>query len=249
VITALRRAWTCLTVVALAVVCLVAGAAIRSAAQTPPPKHLEIALPGHHAGFTDAPKGHLLDATRLAPGRTARAVMGIHNTADGPAAVTLSMFGVTETDNCIDAGSCSHHGVRIQNQLVFAVDIAKTRTGRFTRAWTGPVSKLLDGAPLGPAFAADEVRWVRVSATLPASTGNGAQAERISFGLKISLDAGSLGESTQLLGGHSTDGVRIAGLAMTGTQFVLITVVAFGLLASGLALLLLTRRPRGVPAA
>ncbi|HKC28032.1 MAG TPA: hypothetical protein VKB75_08460, partial [Jatrophihabitans sp.] len=233
VMTVARRASTIVAALILAAVGVLAGASIRSLAYTPAASHMQIALPG--VGFTDHPDGSLLDMTRLAPGMTTSGVLGVRNGSGGPANLYLRMVDVKEVDGCPDGdANCSHGDIRIERVLSFTVEIADSRDGSYRPVWSGSASGLQDAVSVSSGLSNGQVRWVRLSATLPADAGNESQSETLHFGLQVALD-GVDGESIQVLGAHAHHrGSSVLGLSLTGARLRMITTVGVLLVAIGL---------------
>jgi hypothetical protein len=246
VITVVRRLWLTLLGFALVVVCLAAGAAVRSVAQAPPPHHLEIALPAAGEGFTDAPRHALLDTVRLAPGRGATGVMGVRNTSAGPAELALTMIAIGDDARCATGTACGADRRRMEQLVRFTIAMSRGQHGSYRPVWAGTSGQLARTVHLPGAVDAGAAHWLRLTARLPMNAGNDVQGQGFRFGLRVALDAGVLGTSTTVLGAHHRHGFRVAGLAVTGIRLGLLTMVAAALLLSGIVVTLMGRRRSNV---
>lgn len=238
-----RRLWLTLLTLALAAVCLIAGAAVRSAADTPAPSRLQVSMPGDHGNFSADPSGPLMDFHRLAPGGSITGVMGVRNLSNGLADLSLQMVDARVPDQCGSTGASCQSTQRFTELLRFSVSVADAENGSYDRIWSGSVDDLSAGVQIARALPNNHSKWLRLAAHFARNADDSLQRAELHFGLRIRLDAGLLGATTKTLGGaHRPEGIHVAGLAVTGTQLEWIMTVALGLLGAGGALTLLGRR-------
>jgi hypothetical protein len=220
---------------------------------------VEIALPAHQFGFSINPSGSLIDAPRIAPGFSSDGVMGVRNGSDAAADLSIAMVGVTSDENgCTHpeaAQGCAPGKGQLGAELVFALAVSGAQSATFDPVWTGSAADLQHGVHVANDIGSGAVRWVRLTVSLPMSSGNETQSDTFGFGLRVTLDgpgasasAGVAGVSTSRdgLGGHGGHEAASAGvdaLALTGVPGAMLVGAGLLLLVSG-ALLVIGFRSR-----
>jgi hypothetical protein len=235
---------------ALAVLCLLGAASSARAAHVARPK-VELSVAG--AAFSGEPNGPLMDTHALAPGVSISADLGVRSGFDGATAVSLQLVGVRNDDNgCtrpetrVDT-TCGRGQGDLEQALTMTVAAADARAGDYQQVWSGSAEQLAHITTIGLSVPKRADRWLRITATVPATVGNIVQSDTFGFGLRVTL-AGSGGSSSSGVAGAHTSrtpsGHGTQGLAATGFELVLFLIGAALLIASGTALLGGTRRRR-----
>jgi hypothetical protein len=283
----LRRATTVALAAATGLAVFLLGPASASAAGGVP---IDIG-----AGFTTNPSGPLLTVSKLIPGGSSSAVVGVRNLSNASADIDLQLInvhddehGCTKSEALVDH-TCDDPGLGegdMANALVFTIDEGDAKAGPFTQTWTGSAATLVAAATdISASIPATSDRWLQITVSLPFATGNETQTDTFGFGIQVDLtglgtvvvpaavggtsttsstattpsaphssisNAGS-GSSSQGVGGvsasnsggstgHSGQSAGGQGLASTGVNVVLLTLIGAVLIFCGFLLL---QRRRG----
>lgn len=227
---------------AAAVLCLGGGLVWAAAAGATRDGSVQVSLAG--AAFTERPTGPLFAADGLAPGGATTAVLGVRSNG---AAEELTVRLLPASGGGALAGA-----------VRFAVDVGDTATGPFRPVWRGGALALAGGVATGMRVGGGTDRWVRLTAAVPASSGNEIAGATLRFGLRVQLGgpgstgvsvggasgpAGAGGSGGGVSVGGSGNGVSGGGLSLdplgaTGVP-VLLLLVGAGLLGAAGGLLLL----------
>jgi hypothetical protein len=121
------------------------------------------------------------------------------------------------------------------DELVFDVAVGDSQDGPFTPTWSGHAAELENDVTVPGKVHESQPRWVRLSATLPYSSGNETQRDQFGFDLQVTLTAGSGAEAITVHKNPST--IDRLGLAVTGASIALLGVAALLLIVCGLILL------------
>lgn len=204
---------------------------------------VEIDLGG---GFTSDPRGTVLDTSRLAPGLTSSGTFGVRSGFAGTSDLQLKFVGVSAHNGCApihDAGQfCDQGSGDLENELVFDVAVGDARRGPYASTWSGHAADLEHGVVLHGSVQSTQPRWVRLSATLPASAGNETQNDRFAFALQVTLASSAGTDAITVTKDPST--IERIGLAATGASVALLSIAALLLVACGI-LALVAGRSRG----
>jgi hypothetical protein len=221
-----------------AVVCLVAGLVLPSPADAARNGVLQVALPG--GPFTSAPAGPLLDVDSLVPGGSTSQVLGVRSASTGAGELELRFLAVHDDDNgctspeAVVDTSCGTGGGELGTALRFALAVADAPDGTYVRTWSGTAAQLERGIDAHTVVTRGADRWVRLSATLPGSTGDEVQSDTFGFRLRVELAASQAFEAVTI--GPAGSGGSTSGggpLALTGTAGVLLLAGAVLLLLAG----------------
>jgi hypothetical protein len=224
---------------------LLFGAAVPAIAHAASGQRVEIDL---GSGFTTDPHGTVLDTSRLAPGSSVSGTLGVRSDFAGTSDLNLKFVDITAQNGCApaqlaDGEPCGQGSGQLDDQLVFNVDVGDSRDGAFTPAWSGHAAELEDGVSVPGEVQESQPRWVKLSATLPYSSGNETQNDRFGFGLQVTLTSASGAEAVTVKKNPSTPD-RI-GLAATGASIALLGVAALLLIGCGLIALMSGRSRPG----
>jgi hypothetical protein len=234
---ALRR-WAA-ALAAAALVCL--GGGLAWAATTTGDPALQVSVGG--AAFTDRPAGPLFAADNLAPGASTAAVLGVRSRGSAEPLTLRLLPGDS-------AGA-------LARAVTFTVEVGDTAAGPFRTVWRGSAAGLGAGVGTGALVGSRADRWIRLTAAVPASSGNEVAGAALHFGLRVQLSAvdgsgtggvsvggaegpaggSGTGGGVQAPGGSGTDGVSIGPISATGVPLALLLAGA-GLLGGAGALLL-----------
>jgi hypothetical protein len=149
------------------------------------------------AGFTTNPSGPLITITRMIPGGSSSAVVGVRNLSNASADIALQLInvhddehGCTKSEALVDT-TCGDPGLGegdLGADLVFTIDEGTSKAGPFTNTWTGSAATLVSAATdVAAAIPATSDRWLRITVTLPFATGNETQTDTFSFGIQVDL--------------------------------------------------------------
>jgi len=185
----LRRALTATLAVATGLAVFLLGPASASAASGVP---IDIG-----AGFTTNPSGPLITITKLIPGGSSSAVVGVRNLSNASADIALQLInvhddehGCTKSEALVDT-TCGDPGLDegdLGADLVFTIDEGAAKTGPFTNTWTGSAATLVSAATdISAAIPATSDRWLRITVSLPFATGNETQTDTFGFGIQVDL--------------------------------------------------------------
>ncbi|HEU5006135.1 MAG TPA: hypothetical protein VFT67_04130 [Jatrophihabitantaceae bacterium] len=185
----LRRALTAALAVATGLAVFLLGPASASAASSVP---IDIG-----AGFTTNPSGPLITITKLIPGGSSSAVVGVRNLSNASADIALQLtnvhddeHGCTKSEALVDT-TCDDPGPGegdLGADLVFTIDEGTAKTGPFTNTWTGSAATLVSAATdISAAIPATSDRWLRITVSLPFATGNETQTDTFGFGIQVDL--------------------------------------------------------------
>ena len=255
-----------------ACVALVAGILNPGAADAAT-SHVRIEVVGSGDGFTQNPTGPLVDTTGLVPGQSASGTMGVVSDFADPADFFIRLVDVVDDDNgCTPAErvvdpNCGSGPGDLAAALTFSVAVSISQNGTYVPTWTGNAAELTQGVPATRGVDAGVARWVRLTVSLPTSTGNAVQTDTYGFGVRVTAqtDSGSggvqigngngsgngsgSGTGTGVSGGGTASGSSHGplGLAFTGTQAAMLVGAGVLLVAGGILLVVsgsLRRRVR-----
>lgn len=218
----MRRArwWAALAAVA-AIVCLGGGLAWAAASPHAPSPPLQVSLAG--APFTSDPVGPLFVADGLAPGRSAVVVLGVR-VGSAPEVLSLQLLPTADDDALAPATR-------------FDLEVGAAPDGPFRSVWSGGTGSFAAGVRTGVSVGRGADRWVRLTATVPAASGNEVAGATLRFGLRVQVAAigGSGVEGVSVGGagqsGHGVEGVSAGPVSVTGAPLLLL--VTGGVLLGG----------------
>lgn len=252
---------TALLLALAALLCLIGGAWGAGTATADRNGKVELAVGGR--AFTAQPEGPLLDTAALAPGVRIRAVLGVRSRFHVRTGLSLRLVDVHDDDNgCPPAEArvdrtCGTGQGDLGRAVVLTVDAATSPAGPFRQVWQGAATGLGTATPVAVVVPAMGDRWLRITASVPATEGNAVQTDTLRFGLRAVLQGegarGSSGVDGARAGdsghGHSGAGSGVLGLASTGLSTALFVIGAGLLVAAGAVLLSAGRSRRGVTSA
>lgn len=227
----------------LAAACL-AGGAMRASAAPPAQPKIELAVGA--ASFSAAPSGPLLDTRTLAPGVSISADLGVRSGFDVATAVSLQLIDVHDDDNGCTAPearvdtTCGGGQGDLGHALTMTVAAASAQSGAYRPVWTGSAETLAGNTAIGLHLPKGAERWLRITASVPASVGNVVESDTFRFGLQVTLAGSGRSASSGIAGVHTAhhpSSRGSEGLAATGFETVLFLIGGVLLVAAGVALL------------
>jgi len=245
-------------VLAVSVVAVLAGPAVSAAAMPSAATDGQVSI-NTGAGWTHDPATPLFDITRIVPGWTGSASLGVRNDSDGTAALSIKTTNVVEDENgCNDPESyvdttCSGDNTgELGKEIVLSVYADPENDGSYQSSptWRGTIEDLTHATTLDAQLAAGGTRSFKITAELPRSSGNETQSDQVSFDLQVRLDgidAASVAvEGTKTIRTDGPGPLRhiIDALPLTGTPSERMVAAALCLLLMGTALTLGVRHRR-----
>ena len=214
--------------------------------------------PGHVSintgtGWTRDPSTPLFDFSRISPGWTASATLGVRNDSRANAALTLRTTGVNDDENgCnhpesfVDTTCTGKNAGELGAEIVLRVFGDSDNDGTFdnTPTWTGNIRDLEGAGSLGE-LGAGVAHNYKIDAELPYSSGNETQTDKVSFDLVVSLDGAGVeveGTKTTRSTGSGTIRQVIDRLPLTGTPAERLVAASLWLILAGAAIVLLARQ-------
>jgi hypothetical protein len=188
----------------------------------------------------------LFDIANIAPGWTQATTFRVRNGSDSAAALTLGASGIFELENgCMHSEAavdptCGADQGELGQELQLSVYTDADDTGVFagTPSWTGTVHDLSQAAVVDRSLLPGGVEGIRLVASLPPSSGNETQSDRLDFRLRLTLDGvGSVSVLGTKTVRSSTRGGLGGVLPFTGTPSGQLMLGAAWLLLVGGALL------------
>jgi hypothetical protein len=166
------------------------------------------------AGFTTNPSGPLLTVSKLVPGGSSSAVVGVRNLSNASADIDLQLInvhddehGCTKSEALVDP-TCDDPGLGegdMANALVFTIDEGDAKAGQFTQTWTGSAATLVAAATdISVSIPATSDRWLQITVSLPFATGNETQTDTFGFGIRVDLTGLGTVVVPAAVGGAST---------------------------------------------
>lgn len=264
----MTRRWTTrwdVRVLVLAVACLLGGMGWAGSVRAASNDAVQVAVGS--APFTDHPAGGLFDVSGLAPGGSTSVTFGVRTAATTAEALSLRLVSTRNDENgCGTAEAavdrtCAGATGELGLELTFALAAAPSRGGPYRQVWQGSAATLDSGVATGASVEARADKWLRLTATVPASAGDEIEGDAFRFALRVQLTVSgaggvTIGEGRQPAAGgvagagaHAgsarSGGVIIGGVSLTGRPLALLLVGA-ALLGTAGALLVVsgTRRRR-----
>ena len=209
------------------------------------------------SGWTHDPSTPLFDFTRIAPGWTGTATLAVRNDSDQAAAIGLSATNIAEDENgCnhpesfVDTSCTGVDAGELGKEITLTVYADPSHNGAYdsTPTWSGSIEDLKQAATLSSHLPGGGVSSYKIDATLPMSSGNETQTDRVSFDLQVTLDGASVEVEGTKVVRHPGSGPLhrvLSQLPLTGTPSERLAAAALSLLILGTALVLAgTRRRR-----
>jgi hypothetical protein len=211
------------------------------------------------SGWTHHPTKPLFDFTRIVPGWSGTAILGVRNDSDTSALLALKVTDVVDKENgCNHSESlvdttCTGDAGELGGEIVLTVYGDADNDGSYdpAPAWTGSIRDLDHASALGD-LTAGASRNLEIVAGLPVNAGNETQSDQVSFDLLVSLNGAGVaveGTKTTRAPGGGLLGRAIDQLPFTGTPAERLVAFALSLLLMGAALTLGAqhwRRPQSV---
>lgn len=162
------------------------------AAQAAPQIELNI----NGSGFTANPVTALFNLNNLAPGQSNTGTVGVRNPYSDDGTLKLQATNVKNWENGCNgsehaAGDTTCGGGSDQGELgaalVFSVEVSAGPVGPWTHTWSGSTADLEAVADVHVTVPASSDRYLRMTVTLPWTTGNEVQSDSIAFDLRVNL--------------------------------------------------------------
>jgi hypothetical protein len=267
----MTRRWTArwdVRLLVLALGCLIGGLGWAGSVRAAGDDAVQVAVGG--AAFTDHPAGGLLDVSGLAPGGSVSVTFGVRTSATVPESLALTSVSTRNDENGCGAAeaavdhTCTGRTGELGLELAFTIVAGLGPSGPYRQVWQGSAAMLGGGVGTGVSVAAGADRWIRLTATVPASAGDEIEGDAFLFALRVQLTGSAPGGGGVTIGaGHQpasggvagtgahagrghAGGVVLGGVSLTGRPLALFLAGA-ALLGGAGALLALagTRRRRG----
>jgi hypothetical protein len=176
---------------------------------------VELSING--AAFTTSPGAPLLTLNNLAPGQSSTGTIGVRNGYGDGGDLALQTVDVHNLENGCNhpellAGdtTCGNPGDgdgELGDAFTLTVQFGDSIAGPWgAPVFTGTVNALKAVAHLGVTVPGGADRYLLVTATLPAPTGNQVQTDSISFDLRVNLSTNAGGGGGVVPGGGGTPG-------------------------------------------
>ncbi|HEY8300929.1 MAG TPA: hypothetical protein VIG48_03430 [Jatrophihabitans sp.] len=221
------------SLLAAAVACVAAALVVPGSASAADAETVQVSIGG--AAFSSHPAGVLLDVNGLAPGEDASGTMALRSAMHSGARLTVQFIDITDDG-------------QLGSALRFSIGVAGSEHGAFVARWSGTGTQLGEPIDLGTVVGVGATKWVRLTASLPAETGNVVQADTFRFGVRVVLqDVGGSGVAGVSVhngpgGGSGVDSASSSPLSLTGVPMILLVGAAVLLLLAGGVVLASARR-------